>query len=243
MKYLITVLVLCLPKFGNSQGLFLIEDQVTADGTKVSALFIKTTNDFDEAIGNFKKYAKDEHDLKVKKDNSTTYMIEMVDLPHLSVKRGDLYTYLYKTDSANIMAFSFRLGYDISINSEEYPEEMAEFKKFITGYMEYHYHTHYMNLIDDQSKIMDQAVKELRQNENKISSLQKKASSLDKKYQKETDEDKKSEITSEKATLEREAEMLTQKLPEQRQNVSDLEDVISILKKELNGYHQEISSL
>lgn len=243
MKYLITVIVLCFPKWGNTQQLFLIEDQVTTDDTKVSALLIKTTNDFDEAIDNYKKYVKEEYDLKVKKNNSTTYMIEMVELPHLSVRRGDLYNYLYQTDSANIMAFSFRLGYDISINTEEYPQEMQEFRKFIVGYMEYHYHAHYMKLIDEQRKIMDQAVKELRQNENKISSIHKKASSLDKKYQKETDELKKSEISSEKATLESEVEILTEKLPKQRQKVSDLEEVISIFKEELNGYHQEISSL
>ena len=243
MKYLIVLLILSLPKWGNSQNLFLIEDEVMDDDTKVTALIIRSTDDFDEAMDNFKDFVKDKHDLKVKKENNQTYMIEAVELPHLSIKRGDLKIYLKQTDSTKIMAFSFRLGYDISINSEEYPEEMTEFKKFVLDYMEYNNHEHYMATIEEKSKLLDKSVKELRQNEDKIGSLQKKVGSLDNKYQKETDESKKTDIASDKNSLENEIETLTNQLPELRESVSEQEEVISGLKEEMNNYHQEIMTL
>ena len=69
MKYLIVLLILYLPFWANSQNLFLIEDEVMDDDTKVSALIIRTTDDFSEAIDNFKDFVKDKHNLKVKKEN------------------------------------------------------------------------------------------------------------------------------------------------------------------------------
>ena len=244
MKYSTALLVLfCLPILGNPQHVFLIEDEVMDDDTKVIALIIRTTDDFDEAMDNLKDFVKDKHDLKLKKEDNNTYMIEEVNLPHLSIKRGDLKTYLIQTDSAKILAFSFRLGYDISINSVEYPEEMTELKKLVLEYMEYNYHEHYMAQIDEKSKLLDKSVKELRQNEDKIGSFQKKVSSLDNKYQKESDESKKAKIASDKNSLENEIETLTNQLPALRESVSEQEEVISELKEEMNNYHQGIMSL
>jgi hypothetical protein len=243
MKNLILALFLCLPFGVKAQHPFITENEVTTDDVTVSAWIISTTEDFDEAIQNLKSFMNDKYDLKIKKENNQTFIIEEVDLPHFSVKRGDLKTYLVPTDSVNVMAFSFLLGYDISINSRDYPKEMAELKKIVINFMEFHYHEYYNKRIDDETRILNKVQKNLQQDENKIGSMRKKVASLDKKARKETDEAKVQAWQSEISALENEIQTLLGGLPEQRENVSTHNQKISEIKNEMNDYHQVISGL
>ena len=170
MKKLILALALCLPGAGIAQQVFLLEDTIATKDVPVNAFIVNMPNDFDEAIVNYKKFVKDEYRLKVKKENSSTFVIKALDLPHLSVKRGDLKTYLIPTDSMNVLGFSFLLGYDIFLDSKDHPEEMGRFKNYVVQYMDFNCRTHYINKIDLLMKELDGAKKELRQSENKISS-------------------------------------------------------------------------
>ena len=243
MKNLIIALLLCLPGLGTAQNVFLIEDMVTTKDLSVNALIISMPDDFDEAIANYKEFVKDGYELKVKKENKNTYMIEAVDLPHMSTKRGDLKTYLFHTDSMNIMAFSFLLGYDVFLTSEDHPEEMIQFKKFVIEFMDFHYKAHYSQGIEQQSKALSGIKKELLQNENKISSLKKKVVSLAKKEAKETDATKKVGINAEKQLTENEIDELVDQVTAMRADVNEKEKELFALKEELNDYHLQITSL
>ena len=99
--------MLCLPVWAAAQDVFIVEDMVTTKDISVNAYIIGIKGEFDDAVDNFKEFVKEGYDYKVEKENKTTYMIEAVDLPHISVKRGDLKAYLVQTDSMNLMAFSF----------------------------------------------------------------------------------------------------------------------------------------
>ena len=243
MKRLIIALIFCFPILGTAQNVFLVEDMVTTKDIPVNALIISMTDDFDEAINNYKKFIKEGYEYKVKKDNSTTYVIEAVDLPHLSVKRGDLKTYLIHTDSMNVMAFSFLLGYDVFLTSKEHSEEMVQFKQFVVEFMDFHYKAHYSKDIDEQAKLLASDKKELQRNENEISSLKKKVVSLSKKWSKETDETKKVEINAEKQLTENEINKLVDEVTVMRVDVNKKEKEVFALKQELNKFHLQITSL
>ena len=243
MKKLILALALCLPGAGIAQQAFLLEDTIATKDVPVNAFIVNMPNDFDEAIDNYKKFVKEEYHLKVKKENSSTYIIEAVDLPHLSVKRGDLKTYLISTDSMNIMAFSFLLGYDIFLDSKAYPEEMDRFRNYVVQYMDFNYRTHYINGIEQLTKELDAVKKELRQSENKIRSMKKKTISLDKKVSKEMDESKKIQFDSERQQLENDIKSTSSQLPDIRFYMSEKEEELFKMKEELNTYHQLITAL
>jgi len=243
MKKLILALVLCLPRAGMPQQVFLIEDTIATKDVPVNAFIINMPNDFDEAIANYKKFLKEEYKLKVKKENSNTYVIEAVDLPHLSVKRGDLKAYLLPTDSMNIMAFSFLLGYDIFLDSKNYPEEMDQFKNYVVRYMDFNYRTYYTNQIEQLTKELDGAKKELMQSENKIISWRKKSISLHKKASKEKDDTKKMQLDSENQQLERNIMSTASQLPGMRLHINEKGMELFRMKDELNTYHQLITSL
>ena len=243
MKNLIIVLIISLPTFGFTQNMFLVEEMVSTKDMSVNALIINMTDDFDEAVANYKEFVKDGYELKVKKKNNTTYVVEEVDLPHISVKRGDLKAYLFHTDSMNVMAFSFLLGYDVYLTREDHPEEMAQFKKFVVDFMDFHYKAHYSVGIDEQNKALESLKKELMKNENKISSLKKKVVSLAKKESKETDSTKKVEINAEKQLTQNEIDETVDLVTTMRVDVSKKEKEVFGLKNELNKCHLQITSL
>jgi len=243
MKNLIIALVFCLPTLAIAQDVFIIEDMVNTTDVSVNAFIIGIRGDFDDAIDNYKEFVKAGYEYKVEKENKTTYIIEAVDLPHISVKRGDLKTYLIHTDSMNLLAFSFLLGYDVFLTSKEQPLEMAQFKKFVIDFMDYHYKAYFAGVIKEQDKGLESSQKELSQNENKISSLKKKIVSLAKKKEKEADETKKVAINAEMQLTENEIKVLEDQVAARRVEVINKEKAIYKLKAELNKYHLEITSL
>jgi len=243
MKKLILIITLYIPILGIAQKPFIIEGEVPTESVPVNSWIIGITDDFDDAMDNYKDYVKEEFGLKVKKNSSTCYEIPEVNVPHLSIKRGDLKTYLFQTDSMNILAFSFLLGYDIHVNSQDYPQEMAEFKKFVIRYMEFHYKAFYDEKIEDKNKELGKLKKELKQNEDKISSLKKKSTNLGEKEAKEEDVAKKNKIVSEKQIVDSEIDTMVEQLPDLRNNVQEMEQVIFEFKDELNKYHQAIITL
>lgn len=243
MKKLLFAIILTFPLQIIAQDVFMIEEMVTTKDLSVNALVINMTDDFDEAIANYKEFVKEGYELKVKKENSKTYTIEAVDLPHLSVRRGDLNTYLFHTDTMNVMAFSFLLGYDVFLTSKDNPDEMARFKQFVIDYMDFHYKAYFTKGIDAQSKDLDGLKKDLLQNENKISSLKKKLVTLSKKEAKEEDATKKVEIGSELKLTQNEIDELVELVATMRVDVNEKEKELYALKDNLNKYHLQIISL
>ena len=243
MKKLLIAIVLSLPTLATAQNVFLIEDMVTTDDVSVNAYIFNIKGEFDAAIDSYKDYVKQAYEYKVEKENKTTYMIEAVDLPHISTKRADLKTYLFHTDTMNVMAFSFLLGYDVFLTSKDQPEEMAQFKKYVIDFMDFQYKAYYADLTDNQTKALEKFKKELAQNENKISSLKKDVVSLAKKEAKEEDASKKVAINAKKKLAENEIVELTDRVADMRVDVITKEKALFKLKEELNQYHLDITAL
>jgi peptidoglycan hydrolase CwlO-like protein len=215
---------------------------ITTKDMSVNALIFNIKGEFDDAIDNYREFVKEAYDLKVDKENKTTYIIKAVDLPHISVKRGDVKTYLIHTDSMNVMAFTFLLGYDVFLSSKENPLEMAQFKKYVIDFMDFQYQAYYAGVIKGQNKDLDGTKKDLSQKEGKISSLKKKVVSLAKKKEKETDATKKVAINAEMQLTENEINELVDQVTALRVEVSQKEKGIYKLKGELNKFHLQITS-
>jgi hypothetical protein len=226
-----------------AQKMFLIEDTIATQDAALIALAVPVAGGFEDAIDDYKDFVKEEHDLKVKKENNTTYIIEVVDMPHVSIKRGDLKTYLFHTDTAEVMAFCFQLGYDIFLSTAEYPTEMSQFKKFVIKYLEHHYKNHYQGRIDLLTRDFDQYKKDLGQNEKEINGLKKKVATIDKKLLKEKDEIKITKLNSDKQLLENEIEQLSNLLPDKRELVHEKEQEIAAVKDEYHQMHLSIGAL
>ena len=243
MKKIATILLVLIPLIGSAQNVFIVEDMITTKDNSVNGYIFNIKGEFDDAVDHYKDYMKERYDYKVDKENKTTYKIEAVDLPHISMRRGDMKTFLIYTDSMSVMGFSFLLGYDVFLTSKEHPNEMKEFRKLVVDFMDYHYKASYTKMIDEKNKALDKVQKDLKQNENKISSLKKKVISLAKKKDKEEDPTKKVELDAERQLTENEIKELEGEVTTLRQDIIKMEKLIYSLKAELNKAHQDILAL
>ena len=71
-------------------------------------------------------------DLKEKKD--IYYEAQEVDLPGITDKKGDFKTIIQEYGHGTKISVAIAIGYEIALNSKDYPYENHNFKKFVAGF-------------------------------------------------------------------------------------------------------------
>ena len=245
MKHALTTFVL-LMFLSNSllaQRLFIQASTIKTDDIPVDGWVINVKDDYNELSDHLRDYLKDNYDLKARKNGKMAMTVEKVDLPKLSMKRGDLNAYFFATDTSNVIGFAFLLGYDIFVNQEDYPDEFGRLRAFVLDFMEYHYQTHYQALIDEDNKNIDGIEKDIDQTNRKIRNLEKKLSNLDSKIAKEDEEGKKNNFIADQNEIKVEIETLNGSLPDLKTALEKEKVKLEEHRGELNYYHQQIAAL
>lgn len=246
MKRRIFLLILALLAVRASHGqiqLFLEEQEVAFDDSKLSAWVMPVVNNLDEALKDLDDFVKDRSDVRMKKGGENIIIAEKVSLPAIATKRGDLIGYGFITDSYFAVAVIFRLGYDISLNSEDWPKEMENFHTYARQFMSYHYEHAYDRRMEDIDKEIKGLEKDKDQNEKQIDSANKRIANLVKKTEKETDESKITQFNAEIATLESEIETLSGNIPPLEAQIQDLQERRDKLNTEAHTYLGTIGTL
>lgn len=226
-----------------SQQLYLNEDKIITGDETVNGWIFNVCEDSDFAKEDFKDFIKDKYDLKAKKKNKYTAIVEEAHIPNVSTKRGDLMIYYQHSDTGNIMGISYLLGYDISLNSKDNPTEMTHLKELSIDFMEYHYNSYYGEQIDDLQKQLASAKKDLHNKESDISSMKKKEMNYDKKLSKEDNEEKKIELENDLDELTAEIEETYDLLPALKEQIETLQTSLDKEKKELLTLQEQIKEL
>jgi peptidoglycan hydrolase CwlO-like protein len=246
MKKIITLGILAMltiPALRGQIHLFLEEQEIAYDDSRLKAWVMPVTNNLEEALKDLDDYIKDRSDIRMKKDGKEVLIAEKVALPAIAKKRGDLIGYGYITDSYYAIAIIFRLGYDISINSDEYPDEMENFHTYARQYMSYHYEQAYdrrMEVIDDEIKDLEKAKDK---HEKDIDSMTKRVGNINGRIEKETDESKLSEMRMEVNTLEADIENVQNMIPDLDLKLEELYARKDQLNTEAHTYLGTIGSL
>ncbi len=240
---LVIISVLLLPALCGQIHLFLEEQEISYDDSKLKGWVMPVTNNLEEALKDLDDYIKDRSSIRMKKDGKDVLVAEKVSLPAIAKKRGDLIGYGYITDSYYAVAIIFRLGYDISLNSEEYEAEMENFHTYARQFMSYHYEHAYdrrMGAIDDEIKDIE---KEKNKHEKDIDGMYRRVGNLRERIEKETDEFKISELNTEVNTLEADMESLRNLIPDLDSKLEELNTRKDQLNTEAHTYLGTIGSL
>jgi peptidoglycan hydrolase CwlO-like protein len=246
MKKIITLgiaAMLLIPALHGQMHLFLEEQEIAYDDSKLKAWVMPVTNNLEEALKDLDDYIKDRSNIRMKKDGKEVLVAEKVSLPAIAKKRGDLIGYGYITDSYYAIAIIFRMGYDISLNSEEYGEEMENFHTYARQFMSYHYEQAYdrrMDAIDDEIKDLE---KEKDKHQKDIDSMTKRIGNINGRIEKETDEFKADEMRTEITTLEADIESLQNMIPDLDSRLEELHARKDQLNTEAHTYLGTIGSL
>jgi len=242
--YTLFVSLLLTAAIAHSQiHLFLQEQEINVKDTKSAAWVFPVARDLDEAIDDLKDYTKDRSDVRMKNDGDNQVIAEKVSIPSIVTKRGDLIGNGFITENYYGIALIFQLGYDISVNSEEYPAEMANFRNYAKAFMAYHYEQSYSRRIEDLEKEIKSQERQKGQNEGKIENMYKRIDTLTKRNAKEDDEAKIASNNSEITTLESDIQELSDTLPQIQNQIDSMQANMDKLKNESNSFQFAIGSI
>lgn len=223
--------------------LFLEEQEVgLPDGVSTAWVFPVIGN-LEDALEDLDDYCKERSDVKMKNGGNNLIIAEKVSIPAIASKRGDLVGYAYITDQNYNMALVFQLGYDISLNSTDWPTEMGSMRNYAKAFMTYHYEQEYARRLKTQEKELNALEKEKKQNVNKIDNLTNKVNNLGKKIGKETETAKIEAYEAEIRTLEADVKQLMDTLPGLEANITQLKTRIEQNLSESSVYLSTIGGL
>lgn len=246
MKTRAIVLIVALmisPLLYSQMHLFLEERQVQLeDGTCTGWVFPVVQN-LDEALKDLDDFCKERSDVRMKKDGDNMVMAEKVSLPAISTKRGDLIGYGYTSGTENVLALVYRLGYDISLNSEDYESEMEHFHTYARQFMSYHYEQAYDRRMEEIDKEAKEVEKEMDRTEKDIAQFTRKIENNDKKIEKETEEAKLNEYNTENSLFESNIQQLNNQLPPLQSKLEELQERRDQLNTEAHTYLGTIGTL
>jgi len=240
------LLPLCLSILITASGqahLFLEEQDLQLEDTKATAWVFPIYRDLEAALDDLEDYCKERSDVKMKKGGNNILIAEMVRIPSIADKRGDLIGYAYITENYYGMALVFQLGYDISISTEEWESEMKNLRNYAREFMAYHYERSFARKLDDLEKELKDLEKDMDQTEKKISSLNKKIDNLNDKIGKETEEFKIEGHKTEIAALQAEINTLSPTLPPMQEQENQLRETMNQIKTESHTFLSTIGNL
>ena len=223
--------------------LFLQEQEIKLEDGSSSAWVFPVARDLDEALDDLKDYCKDRSDVRLKNSGENLVIAEEVSIPNIATKRGDLIGYGFITENYYGLALVFQLGYDISINSIEWTDEMNNFRDYAKQFMSYHYEQSYARRIESLEKEIKDLEKDVKQNENKIDNNNRKIGNLNDRILKEEDDVKIESFKSEITTLEADNQVLSDTLPKLTSQIETLLGNVERLKLESNTFQTTIGSI
>jgi hypothetical protein len=227
-KIILAVLLLAAATSLFPQEIEIIEESVTVNKKQVSAWVSYMSDDIDMVRKSFIRFSKDKYDLKAKRDSKRVAIIEQADLPSISDKRGDVYLVLSSDKRITKLGIVFFVGYDIPVNSRDYPEEMRRLKDFHKEFIVYYKSEYFKTLIAENQKRIKDLSSELRKSQNELKSLSRSISKAEKSISKESDEAVKFELNNQNV----EARAKTQATHEIISNLkSEIERVSASLKE------------
>jgi len=207
----------------NAQDIFFLEEQlIQLEDTRFSAWVFPVAHDLDFALEDLQAYCKDRSDVKLKKDGENIILGEKLSIPGISTKRGDLIGKGFITETNYSVALIFKLGYDISLNSVIWEQEMKNFRSYAREFMSYHFEKAFARRIDG---------------------VEKQISDLDKKISKETDETKIAESKTEISVLEDNIAGLTNTTTQLQDQIDSLKEDVLDINAELHTVQENIGSL
>lgn len=129
----------------------------------------------------WRDYLKDNYDFKLKGigflSNKDLLSAEAVIVNQISSKTMDFYTHIVEDDNGSEMKVFVRLGYDIYVTNQNYPNEYAAINEIIESFIKYYLPKYYEEEINETEKRVNELTDEKNDLKKKI---EEKANDIEK---------------------------------------------------------------
>ncbi|MGB3850940.1 MAG: hypothetical protein WA958_13295 [Tunicatimonas sp.] len=237
MKKLLLIASTCLViSQVNAQRYAASEQEVSMDKSMVNAWVIATGDD--EPVKDLRKsyarYAKDQLDVKAKKDGRDMVVSKEASVPRISSNVGDLKAKFFSEGQQTLMAVAFMPGYDQSLNTLDNPTEMENLRRFAKDFVK-HYQTEKLTAqLEDQEKRQKTLESNYKKNQREHKKLNKNLDKIAKKLNSDkTDDTKKFELENDKIADEARIMALDEIMANQNQEIEAVERSIQDFRSKI----------
>jgi hypothetical protein len=158
--------------FGQTSFVNFEETDILIDGVNVHVGASQLKGDLDDIRKQWIAFVKEEIGDKIKDEDGTLVLKETV-INRVTDKRGDLLTYIYNRDENVSINVSYRLGYDVYLNSKQYPDEYSKMERFIRHFIYEYYAETLPKMIKENKKGLKTLNKEEKAANKAISKAEK----------------------------------------------------------------------
>ena len=189
----------------------------------------------DDLRKEFARYAKDQLDVKAKKEGRDMMIAKEATIPSIAQRSGDLMAKFFSESGETKVAVAFMPGYDISLSTAENPDEMENLRKFTKNFVKYYKTEKLTAQIEDQEKRQKTIESNYKKNEREYKSLQKGLTKIDKKMDNDkTEESKKFELKNEKIKDEARIMALDEVMANQKKEITEVEGLTQESRSEIS---------
>lgn len=231
------------------------EVNILIDGVAVNVAHVMLKGDTRDVSRAWNSFARDNVDGRMR-DRDGVLIAEEIVVNQITDKRGDLMVYFFPVEDDISFNIAYKLGYDVYLNSEQYPEEYNRLEAFLRYFTDIYYDDFLPKYIKGMErdlksleKEMKRTKKQIKRNNKDLKKANKKITKLNKKYASneskiETSEDEQAvlkfageqnKLSNEKESLNAEIRRSTQSLETNEEIVNNLQTNISDLSGKINN--------
>jgi len=241
--------------FAQSSLLKYEERSILINGTPVNVISITLKGELKDIKKSWTSFVKKETKKRMKDKKGVLILKETV-IPQITDKRGDLVSYVYKKGNDVSLNVGYKLGYDVYLNSSQYPDEFGKLKDFV-NYFACNYYDNYLTgyikvrerELKDLMRKYNRAQKAIKNKENENRKLQKtiarnnkKIGKIDRKLTRTDNAVKKDMLNSDKAKLQGINADKEKTIKYNKSEIATQNTIISSLQPAIDRLNNEINS-
>lgn len=221
------------------QDLMVIHRQIAVTDVTVDSWSATLNDDISFYEQTFENFTKREFGSKSRDVGKNEELLEMVSIPQVTDKRGDLRLTFFTEGSQTKMGISFMLGYDVWINAEDYSEEMEKLKHLTRDYLRFHYTEYYNDIIEKDLELINGHKKSIEKSEKSIGTLRSQISRNEEKLKNEGNAKRQSNMEKKNQQNALDIERLESEIPELQTTIDSLDEHIQQMKEKLKYVEEQ----
>ncbi|MEQ9443210.1 MAG: hypothetical protein RIG62_29505 [Cyclobacteriaceae bacterium] len=218
-----------------------VEKKIDIDKKVTPAWVLTVDEEKDPLIESAEDYTKEELGVKLK-GRRDLLIAEEVRIPSIAFHTGDLKIQFSSVGSETQIAVAFMPGYDISLNSQDNPQEMERLRQFTRNLVKYHKVSFLQQTIADDEKRLRDLESSLKKNQREYKRLDKQAARMDRQINSsKTDENKKFDLENDLKAAQDRMETLEGTEGELEDEIAGMNDKIYVSQTKINDIENKFA--
>ncbi len=239
-RLMLVYLLVLMVQIGHAQFLQPVEKKINIDEKVTPAWVLAVSADKEALAESIIDYTKEEVGVKLKKGKNGLLMAKEIKVPSTTIYTGDLKVLLSTVSNQTQVAVAFMPGYDIALNSEDYPNEMERLRQYTRKMVKYHMVSVLQEKIEEDEGRLRDLETSLKKNRREYQKLDKRTSKMQKKMGSDkTEEHEKFELENGHTAAVNRMSTLTEARGELEEEIAKMNEKVQVSQEEINDIENQ----